>query len=435
MDAVAHPRYAWGRPVSSTTSAATTERRLGVSPVVILRLQPTRYPYVCANIARTLGHLGADVHLLHADARGPDSRSRWLRRSIRLRRAGSEVETLLSLCSTLAPGSLPILIAVDDPAALFIDEHADALAAAYLFPRQPTGLVRTLSDKGKLHELCATLGVPTPWVRIVDSQQALTEAATSLDYPVVLKVADPTRRRTRSTAITSSPAELRAYARDMQAGPDSTNLLVQQYVPGGATDAWIFGGYFGQASDLRYGGTGRKLRQYPAEAGVTSLGVCEANERIYALTRQLATATGYRGLIDIDFRHDPRDDEFKVLDVNPRVGHQFRLFTSASGDDVVSALYRDMLGRPLDSEAPVTGRRWIVENYDLRSAIPEIARGELSVPRWVDSLRGISEAAWFAWDDLGPFAAMLFASLVDVVRLVGSRAVRTWRSLRERVGR
>lgn len=403
--------------------------------MVILRLQPTRYAYVCAGIARTLGRLGADVHLLHADARGPDSRSRWLRRSIRLRRAGSEVETLLWLGSTLAPGSRPILIAVDDPAALFVDEHADALAAAYLFPRQPAGLARTLSDKGNLHDLCAKLGVPTPWVRSVDSQQALREAATSVIYPVVLKVADPTRRRTRSTAIASSPAELRGYAREMQAGPDSTNLLVQQYVPGGAAGAWIFGGYFGRDSGLQFGGTGRKLRQYPADAGVTSLGVCEPNERIHELTRRLATATGYRGVIDIDFRYDPRDDEFKILDVNPRVGHQFRLLAGASGDDVVRAMYLDMLGKPLEPEAPVAGRRWIVENYDLRSAIPEIARGELSVPRWIGSLRGISEAAWFARDDLGPFAAMVFASLVDVVRLAGSRAVRRWRSLLERLGR
>lgn len=402
--------------------------------MLILRLQPTRYPYVCASIARTLGRLGADVYLLHADARRSDSRSRWLRRSIRMRRAGSELATLLSLGSTIAPGSRPILIAVDDPAALFVDEHADALATAYLFPRQPVGLVRTLSDKGSMHDLCGELGLPTPWVRVVESQHALGEAATSLNYPVVLKVADPKRRRTRSAAIASSPGELLGYALEMQADPDTTNLLVQEYVPGGADCAWIFGGYFGGNSDLQFGGTARKLRQYPADAGVTSLGVCEPQERIHSLTRQLAEATGYRGLIDIDYRYDPRDDAFKILDVNPRVGHQFRLFAGASGEDVVRAMYLDLSGRPLEPGTPVAGRRWIVENYDLRTAIPAIARGELPVRHWIGSLRGIREAAWFARDDLGPFAAMVIASLADVLRLVGSRAMRTVKSSLGRLG-
>ena len=403
--------------------------------MVILRLQRTRYPYVCASIARTLGRLGADVHLLHADARGPDSRSRWLRRSVRLRRAGSEVETLLSLGSTLAPGTRPILIAVDDPAALFVDEHADVLAAAYLFPRQPAGLVRMLSDKARLHDLCRELGVPTPWVRIVDSQLALGEAASSLTYPVVLKVADPKRRRTRNVAIATSPTELRRFAQEMQAQPDTTNLLVQDYVPDGTDVAWMFNGHFGADSDLQFGGTARKLRQYPSRAGVTSLGTCEPNEHILASARHLAKATRYQGPIDIDYRYDARDDAFKILDVNPRVGTTFRLFASASGDDVVRAMYLDMLGRPLEPAAPVAGRRWIVENYDLRSALPEIARRELSVAQWIGSLRGMSEAAWFARDDLGPFAAMLFASLVDVVRLIGSRAGRAWGSLLKRLGR
>jgi D-aspartate ligase len=415
--------------VSSTHFAATAERGPESASVLVLRLQPTRYPYVCANIARTLGRMGVEVYLLHADARAPDSRSRWLRRSIRMRRSGHELETLLSLGPTIARGARPILIAADDPAAFFVDQHAEALASAYCFPRQPPGLVRALADKAMMHDLCVELGLATPSVRTVRPQDTFDDIDASLSYPVVLKVADPTLRRTRSTAIAWSRGELLRHARDMQADGERTNLLVQEYVPGGAESAWIFGGYFGEGSDLLFGGAARKLRQYPADAGVTSLGVCEPQQRIHALTRQLAEATGFRGLIDIDFRYDCRDETFKILDVNPRVGHQFRLLAGASGGDVVRAMYLDLSGRPLETDAPVTGRRWIVENYDLRSAIPAVARGDLSLRRWIDSLRGVAEGAWFARDDLGPFAAMVMASLSDVARLVGSRAGRTMASM------
>ena len=133
----------------------------------------------------------------------------------------------------------PILIAVDDPAAVFVDEQADALASRYLFPRQPGGLVRALSDKSTLHDLCGQLGLPTPRVRAVASQNWLDGAASFVTFPAVLKVADPTLRRTRSVAIAHSPDELLRYAGEMQAQPDATNLLLQQYLPGGSDSAWI----------------------------------------------------------------------------------------------------------------------------------------------------------------------------------------------------
>ena len=65
-------------------------------------------------------------------------------------------------------------------------------------------------------------------------------------------------------------------------------------------------------------------------------------------------------------------------------------------------MYLDATGAPLSGGKPVAGRRSIVENYDLRSAIPAIARGEPSVAGWIGSLRGASEAAWFARDGVGP---------------------------------
>ena len=420
--------------MSRSTSPSTAARLPTNVPVLILRLQGTRYPYVCADIARTLGRLGIEVYLLHAGDPRADGRSHWLRRAFRIPSAGAELETLVSLGSTLAGGTRPVLIAVDDPAAFFVDEHADELSPQFLFPRQPGGLVDRLSNKGRLHELCAEIGLSSPPVTPVDSQGQLQEIARSLPYPIVLKVADARVRQSRSVAVASSPEELLRFAGDMQAQPDATNLLIQEYVAGGPGDVWMFNGYFGADSNPRFAGTARKLRQYPADSGVASLGVCEPNARIHDSALKLAEATGYRGAIDIDYRYDARDDAFKILDVNPRVGTSFRLFADARGADVVQAMYFDLLGARVDSGAPVLGRRWIVENYDLRSAISSIARGQLTAAGWVGSLRGVDEAAWFARDDPAPFAAMVLDSVADLARMAASRVVRAASALLTRLG-
>src|SRR4029450_139207 len=55
-----------------------------------------------------------------------------------------------------------VLVPMDDAGALLVNEHTDELAEHYLFPRQPPGLVRSLSSKLSMHETCERLGVPVP---------------------------------------------------------------------------------------------------------------------------------------------------------------------------------------------------------------------------------------------------------------------------------
>lgn len=59
----------------------------------------------------------------------------------------------------------------------------------------------------------------------------------------------------------------------------------------------------------------------------------------------LVEAVSYAGIMDIDYRFDKRDAQYKVLDFNPRIGAQFRLFEDSERIDVVRALYRDLTGR------------------------------------------------------------------------------------------
>lgn len=57
----------------------------------------------------------------------------------------------------------------------------------------------------------------------------------------------------------------------------------------------------------------KKLRQYPPEIGVTSLGVCERNETIGELAMDFLKSLCYRRPIDMDFRYDERDCEQEAL--------------------------------------------------------------------------------------------------------------------------
>jgi predicted ATP-grasp superfamily ATP-dependent carboligase len=217
------------------------------------------------------------------------------------------------------------------------------------------------------------------------------------------------RTRSKMVLVQSTPELLAEYRR--MEDPDNPNLMLQEYIPGGADSVWMFNGYFANDSECLAAFTGKKIRQSPPLTGATTLGICLRNQTVEDITRDFMRKIGYRGIVDMGYRYDQRDGQYKLLDVNPRVGSTFRLFVDSNGMDVVRALYLDLTGQPVKRGAVREGRKWIVEQSDLLSSLRYGRLGKLTPSQWVGSLDGIEEGAWFARDDPLPLAAMCLAYL------------------------
>jgi predicted ATP-grasp superfamily ATP-dependent carboligase len=146
-------------------------------------------------------------------------------------------------------------------------------------------------------------------------------------------------------------------------------------------------------------------------------------------------ALGYRGILDIGYRYDARNRQYKLLDVNPRIGCTFRLFVGENGMDAARALYLDLTGQPVPPSASREGRKWLVEMPDLKSSIEYYRLGKLTLRKWVASFSGVQETAHFAWDDPWPFVKMCAQSgLVLSRRLFTNRSERRKREAARRFG-
>jgi predicted ATP-grasp superfamily ATP-dependent carboligase len=183
-------------------------------------------------------------------------------------------------------------------------------------------------------------------------------------------------------------------------------IILQEYIPGGEDAVWMFNGYFNDESECLFGATGRKLRQFPAHRGSTSLGICARNDAVETQTKRLMQAVAYRGPLDIGYRFDARDGQYKLLDVNPRIGSTFRLFAATNGLDVARAIYLDRTGQIVPSAQVPQGRKWIVETNDLASSWSQLREKELTLSSWKNSLRGVQEGVWLVPDDLSPVAIL-----------------------------
>jgi predicted ATP-grasp superfamily ATP-dependent carboligase len=215
---------------------------------------------------------------------------------------------------------------------------------------------------------------------------------------------DPRLPRGTAKAVLRDRAEVLAYwDRTVAAGGQ---VILQEFIPGGEAATWMFNAYVDHRSECLVAFTGRKIRQYPATVGVASLGVCEGNPHLEAVSRRFLREIGYRGMVDIDYRHDGRDGSYKILDVNPRIGATFRLFVDDAGLDVARCGYLDITGQPVRAGTPLQGRRWMLEE-DVLSGMWQVRAGTLTLRQWAASLRGVRETAWWARDDMRPFVARL----------------------------
>jgi predicted ATP-grasp superfamily ATP-dependent carboligase len=266
-----------------------------------------------------------------------------------------------------------------------------------------------------MQELARRSGVPTAQSVVPKSKDDVVRFLDTATFPVVVKATDAERLRSRAGGtkfIVHSGSELQElYARAEDR--DEPNLLIQEFIPG---DDWMFNGYFDQDSRCVFGITGKKLRRFPVNTGVTSLGVCLRNDKVEKQTVDFVKAIRYRGILDIGYRYDRRNGQYKVLDVNPRIGCTFRLFTDTKGMDVARALYLDLTGQSVAPAHAIEGRKWVVEDFDLFSALRSWRDRNLTLNDWMKSLRGVQESACFALDDPLPFLLMPLADCRELYR-------------------
>jgi predicted ATP-grasp superfamily ATP-dependent carboligase len=238
-------------------------------------------------------------------------------------------------------------------------------------------------------------------------------------FPVLLKGIDGLRlaRNTgKKMVICHDLNELLANY-ELLEDPEKPNLMIQEYIPGGADSVWMFNGYFNSHSECLVSYTGKKLRQSPIHTGATSLGICLKNPSVEESVKAFMKAVGYRGMLDVGMRYDVRDGKYKVLDVNPRIGATFRLFVDTDGMDVARAYYLDMTGQPVKTSAVHEGRRWIVEDMDASASFHYWLERSLTARAWIQSLHGIQEAGYLCGDDPAPAALRM----MSVARRLASR--------------
>lgn len=382
-------------------------------PALVVKLGNYPLHHGGVGAIRSLGRLGVPMYAITEDRFTPAAASRYLTRAFVWPTTGLEdpgrlVEGLLRIGRRI--GRPTVLIPTDEEAAVLVAEHAADLAGPFLVPRVDPALPRRLASKRGLYELCLAHGVPAPVTAFPESLARLREFAREARFPLVAKNREAFERRrspaVRGTTRIADPGQLLALA---DGWGDPPGVILQEYLPREEAEDWIAHAYVDADHTPRAMFTGVKVRSWPPHAGMTACAYAVPNPELAAMVTDFVKEIGFSGAADLDLRYDRRDGRYKLLDFNPRIGAQFRLFETAAGIDVVRAQHLDLTGRPVPRARQLDGRRMVVENVDLPARLA-YRGGGYTAPHAPRRASG-TELAWLAGDDVKPFFTMLVRSV------------------------
>jgi D-aspartate ligase len=390
-------------------------------PVVVVRVGAYANQHGTVGVIRTLGRGGVPVYAVTEEGVTPASTSRYLTGQLKLS-SGGELEQSAMLKRLVEVvermPQRPLLVCTDDEAAVLVAEGASELDGRAIFPAVPPCLPRQLASKHGLHETCQRFGLPTPATWAVSTGHDLEEVLANVSLPVVVKQTDPWSRLARpvvkSSTVARTSEDVQRLLAAFELWPEGSDLVVQEYLPDDDSEDWFAHGYCTASSDVALIFTGRKLWSWPARAGATAYARTEKNVEIERAIRDLCKRTGYCGIFDTDWRYDRNTGRYLLLDFNPRVGAQFRMFEDDAGVDLVRAMHLDLSGRAVNAGRQVEGERFLVENLGL--AARRYYRNDPHPPE-IPGAPARLRLAWFSRDDLRPYFTMVVQQASASIRL------------------
>jgi len=360
-------------------------------------------------IMRSLGRQGVDVVVLD-DEHSAGRYSRYATGSVKvsdLRDERVTVDVLLELARRHRLDGWVVFPTREETVAA-LSRHRDELVERYRIPTPAWEVIKWAWDKRNTYKLASELGIPAPRSWTLSSLDELD--AIDGQPPFVIKPAIKERflyATGRKAWRAESPGELRQRVREAGALIGAGEVIVQELIPGGGEAQLAYCAFFkGGRAHARM--TVRRLRQHPPDFGRASTFV-ETVERpeLDEPSERFLRAIDYYGLVELEYKHDARDGQPKLLDFNARTWGYHGLGMRA-GVDFPYHLYADQTGLPApDAGRAAAGVSWIRVATDVPTAAVEVARGSLSLREYVRSLRGCRAESVLSRDDPLPALAEL----------------------------
>ena len=357
--------------------------------------------YQGLGIVRSLGRQGVPVCVVD-DEHSISRYSHYCTHFVKLKDLRTEraaVDSILELGKRLGLSGWVLYPTREELVAAFSRNRLE-LGQWFRVPTPEWSTVQWMWDKRNTYRLAQELGIAIPRTHYLDHIDQLAELD-GFAPPFTIKPAIKEHfvYATKAKAWSAnSLSELRLLFEKASELVGPGEIMVQEFIPGGGCQQFAYCAFFRDGKAVGKMVTQRR-RQHPLRFGRASTYVETVELPILEeLSERFLRKINYYGLVEMEYKLDPRDGQYKLLDVNARTWGYHTLGASA-GVDFSLMLYSDQVGMPVIPGKGKPGVGWLRMTTDIPASLLALLQGELDVRSYLHSLRNCRVEAVFSHED------------------------------------
>lgn len=370
-------------------------------------------------VARRFGRLGIPVYVAAKES-CPTRHSRFAAGAYYPQPGESLSELWRRLLLVDRPSCLDgaVVIACDDEAIAFLSDRANDLLADYRLEENQPALRFKLLDKLATLELAEKAGVPTPqYWRLDFSRNLADQTPADLEFPVLIKpIYTYVYKRIFGRKLTL------VYDNDMlhkhlgELEQHQLEAMVCEFVPGPDDLLCSHYTYVDESGSAIFSYTKRVLRRLPKNFGGGTYHISEVLPDVAEVGWRFFSGIGLRGLGNVEFKRDLRDNQLKIIECNPRITAAHQLLID-SDMDVAKLIYDRLTGAPVGTYEQSRRLKRLVQLRPDYFAYKELKKkGELTTVEWLKSVVVPHKSPLFQWQDPAPGVHKTLAKLMSKLR-------------------
>ena len=309
-------------------------------------------------------------------------------------------------------GVFDIFLPCGDDYALIASHYYDQLSKYMLIPISSKEIIDITLFKEKTYQKCKEYGIPCPETYIISSIDELDEISAKLNYPVIIKsrISFGISPKIKGIIIQNKSELLQKYmiSKPTEYLSEYSNLgysLIQEYIPGGMLNLYTVGVFIDKKSNPVAIFCGRKIRQYPKDAGSCCMAETSYEQEAIDTSIKLLQKIGFYGVAEVEIKKDDRSGEFKVIEINPRP-YSWIWLAVESGIDLPYLWYNNTYLNGFDQEVVISnndlGYVYCIKDFVwLISQLPKSANKINFLKKHLISLN--RENTYGVWNKKDPF--------------------------------
>lgn len=277
-------------------------------------------------VIRALGREGVRSIVIYGHERDEIAQfSKYVSESYRIPLFFDHTERLMDLLlKKKREWSGTLIIPTEDYGVRFLSKNRHTLSPYYIIPTPPAKIIDTIVNKKSLYALAGAAGIPVAPVYSPASLKELLSLKSAINFPCLLK---PGLGHLFNRAYDLKMFEISHFDELVNLYKDLTNnftrdefdMMICDIIPGPDAKQMVqFASYIDTSGELLAAMTTRKMRQDPPKYGQGRVTKSERVEEVFEPSYNLLKALSYRGFSEIEWKYDPRDGVYKLIEINPR---------------------------------------------------------------------------------------------------------------------